>query len=481
MSQLLSKLPVGAKIKDPDSTFNGVPVVWVVGEHGHYGSGQTVLISEKVLQFMAFDAIEASGGASGRNSYGNANYPVSNIDQWLNSDGAASAWFLAQHTRDRAPSNANVRNNYNEYDNKPGFLNGFSTKFKNALIAASLPYKQPDNEGGTAITVFRKVFLPSAEEIGGSVNSEGSTIEYFGAGVAGAYPTSQAVANAEYSNSSYIATSVMAYYWLRTCYNDYTGYVQKCGSSAPSPYYNYGNSSYLTTYSYNGTYQGVRPLVNLDSSIKVSDTADSDGVYEIIWNTAPTMEDIPALGEQKITPFNILYSVNDIDGDSLTVTATLNGSAIYTKSNVSSGSTGNIQITKTMLDNYGVVGTNTVKVTVSDGIASVSKSTTFERNQTELIVQGSEIMSYDEMPIEMGVRLVANVPDGASMYVFCCNNGNDINPTWEDCTEETLNREMHTFTNTSKTADKWGVNIRIVIQKGTATEKATISGFGGVV
>ena len=63
MSQLLSKLPVGAKIKDPDSTFNGVPVIWLVGEHGHYGSGQTVLISEKVLQFMPFDAKEASGGA----------------------------------------------------------------------------------------------------------------------------------------------------------------------------------------------------------------------------------------------------------------------------------------------------------------------------------------------------------------------------------------------------------------------------------
>ena len=482
MSQLLSELPVGAKIKDPDSTFNGVPVVWLVGEHGHYGSGQTVLISEKVLQFMPFDAIEASGGASSRNSYGNSNYPVSNIDQWLNSEGAASSWFSAQHTYDQAPSNANVRSNYNEYDNKPGFLNGFSTRFKNALIAASLPYKQPANEGGNVTTVSRKVFLPSAEEIGGSVNSEGSVISYFSAGVAGAYPTSQAVSNAEYSNSSYISTSVMAYYWLRTCYNNYTGYVQKYNTSAPSPYYNvYSNIVYNNTYSFNGTYQGVRPLVNLSSSIQVSDTADSDGVYEIIWNTAPTMEDIPALGEQKNTPFSIAYSVSDIDGDSLTVTATLNGSAIYTKSNVSSGSTGNIQITKTMIDNYGVVGTNTIKVTVSDGIASVSKTTTFERNQTELIVQGAEIISYDEMPKEMGVRLVANVPDGAAMYVFCCNNGNDINPTWEDCTEETLNREMHTFTNASKTAEKWGVNIRIVIQKGTATEKATISGFGGVV
>ncbi len=373
-----------------------------------------------------------------------------------------------------------MRNNYNEYDNKPAFLNGFSTEFKNALIAASLTYKQPAYEGGTKITVSRKVFLPSAEEIGGSVNSEGSVISYFNKGVAGAYPTSQAVANAEYSNNSYISTTVMAYYWLRTCYNNYTGYVQKYNISAPSPYY---STTYSNTYtkSYNGTYQGVRPLVNLDSSIKISDEADSDGVYEIIWNTKPTIEDIPSLGEKRITPFNIAYTANDIDDDPLTVTATLNGNVIYTRSNVSSGSTNNIQITKTMIDNYGVEGTNTVEVTVPDGIESVSKTTTFERNQTELTIQGNEILSYDEMPKEMGIRLVSNVPNGATMYVFCCNNANDTNPTWEECTQEVSNGEMHTFTNTLKTAEKWGVNIKIVIQKGTASENATISGFGGVV
>lgn len=224
--------------------------------------------------------------------------------------------------------------------------------------------------------------------------------------------------------------------------------------------------------------RGTLPIGNAE---KMPGSTSSDGVYEIIWNTKPTIEDIPSLGEKRITPFNIIYTVNDVDGDLLTVTATLNGKIIYTRSDVLSGITNNIQITKTMLDNYGVVGTNTVKVTVSDGIESVSKTTTFERTQTELTIQGNEILNYDEMPKEMGIRLVSNVPNGATMYVFCCNNANDTNPTWEECTQEVSNGEMHTFTNTSKTAEKWGVNIKIVIQKGTASENATISGFGGVV
>lgn len=281
-SMKLSDLSVGTKVMDENSTFNGVPVIWLVGEHGHYGDGQTVLISEKVLQFMSFDAKETSGGATYRNTNGNSNYPVSNIDQWLNSDGEAGSWFSAQHAYDQAPSNANVKNNYNEYDNKPAFLNGFSTKFKNALIDANLPYKQPACEGGNATTISRKVFLPSAEEIGGSVNSEGSIIEYFSAGVAGAYPTSQAVANAEYSNGSYISTSVMAYYWLRTSYNNYVGYVQKYNTSAPSPYYYFTFNIDPCTYLYSGILQGVRPLANIDSSITVSDTPNEDGVYLMV-------------------------------------------------------------------------------------------------------------------------------------------------------------------------------------------------------
>ncbi len=471
MSKELSSLPVGTKIKDKNTLFNGVPIIWIVGEHGHYGAGKTVLISEKVLQFMCFDAKE-SGGSSNRKNYGNNNYEKSNIDQWLNSDAGAGQWWSSTHSYDQAPSNSNVGNNYNEYDAKVGFLNGFSNEFKAKLQSVSIPYKYPSTEGGSLTNLSRKVFLASAEEIGTSRNGEGSIISYFSTGTSGAYPTTQAVANSEYSSSTYVNVSKYARFWLRSWYEeDYNVCVQNNSASA----------SLNGDFAYYGYSHGVRPLVNLPSTIKLSDSADTDGAYEIIWNTAPTIADIPAKGEQKTTPFNIAYTASDVDGDVLSVSATLNGHAIYSKNNVVSGTAENIQITKAIIDSYGVNGTNTIVVSVYDGSVSVSKSTTFTRSQTDLTVQGAAALSCDEMPEEIGIKLVADVPDGATMFVFCCNNGNDTNPIWEDCTQEVINGEMYTFTNKTKTATKWGVNIKVVIQKGTATEEISVGGFGGVV
>lgn len=51
----------------------------------------------------------------------------------------------------------------------------------------------------------------------------------------------------------------------------------------------------------------------------------------------------------------------------------------------------------------------------------------------------------------------------ASIKVFATNNGFDASPTWEDITTAVLTRNSYAFTNTTKTAGKFGVNIRIEI------------------
>ncbi|WP_276913459.1 hypothetical protein [Aneurinibacillus aneurinilyticus] len=35
------------------------------------------------------------------------------------------------------------------------------------------------------------------------------------------------------------------------------------------------------------------------------------------------------------------------------------------------------------------------------------------------------------------------------------------------------------FTNTKKTAEQWGVNIRFIFEKGTAASQVIVNGFGG--
>ncbi|MFT4413177.1 hypothetical protein ACLM5H_04875 [Fredinandcohnia humi] len=51
----------------------------------------------------------------------------------------------------------------------------------------------------------------------------------------------------------------------------------------------------------------------------------------------------------------------------------------------------------------------------------------------------------------------------ATLKVEATNNGLDASPTWEDVTEAFINGTYHRFTNTSKTATEWAVDVRVTI------------------
>ena len=85
----LASLADGAKIKF--GSIYGKPIIWRVIGQNHYGSGQVSIQTENIIKLACFDAIEGSNSDSNRKSYGNNNYAVSNIRQWLNSDAVAGA------------------------------------------------------------------------------------------------------------------------------------------------------------------------------------------------------------------------------------------------------------------------------------------------------------------------------------------------------------------------------------------------------
>ena len=139
MSKTLGSLPIGALIKDVETTFLGVPIVWKKADSNHadYPVNSTTLITEKIIARKASDAKEPNNTNSGRKSYGNNKYSVSNIDQWLNSEAAAGQWYTARHEADQAPDSMSVVSS-NPYSSIAGFLNGFSDGFKKALLDTTL-------------------------------------------------------------------------------------------------------------------------------------------------------------------------------------------------------------------------------------------------------------------------------------------------------------------------------------------------------
>lgn len=281
MAKALNSLAVGALVKDTGTLYNGKPIVWKIADKGHSGfpSGAVTLITEKIISLKAFDAIESGNSDGNRRSYGNNRWIYSNIRQWLNSAAAAGAWYAAQHSADAAPTNANVWSNYNEYDGEAGFLAGFSANFRAALLSTSRTVGKASVDGGGTETCTDKVFLATCTEVGltGDVTA-GSKLALFSDDASRlAYPTAECVSKSEYTSTS-LATSKAWYWWLADAYASRSYYVRNV-SSAGTP----NNSN-----AYDGNH-GVRPLCNLSSSILVSDTADSDGAYTIIWNQAPTV------------------------------------------------------------------------------------------------------------------------------------------------------------------------------------------------
>ena len=273
MSQSISALPVRAKVKDTSTTYYGVPIIWEIGDKNHagYPANSVTLVAANILKLACFDAKESGNGDSSRRNYGNNRYSLSNLRQWLNKSG--SPWYQAQHGADAAPTNANVWDGYNEYDDEAGFLTGFSAQMLAAILNTTLTVAKASVDGGGSETVTDKVFLLSKAEVGlGAENgvSEGSTLAMFSDNSSRqCRPTAQAVSNSEYKTSS-LSASQYWYYYLRS--------PNASGSNDVRSVYSDGTLDYISAYDGNS---GVRPALYLKSDISVSLDGDDESTIEV--------------------------------------------------------------------------------------------------------------------------------------------------------------------------------------------------------
>ena len=324
MAQLLSNLPVGAKVKFGKYSVNGEPaqsITWLIVAKNHdgtpaYPTNSCTLLTEKLIDMRAFDAREVGS------DHGSSNYSVSNIDQWLNSDAKGGEWFVAKHSFDNAPTNDNVGNGTG-YAHRPGFLNAFSNVEKNNILTTNIRVRGGDGSED----IIRKVFLPSTTELGTYVApdaiKEGAKWAYFKTILSETSLTEQAFQNS-LSTSKPSSVETLHYWWTRSrAYSDSTRIVYK------------GHSSETVAYPCDSGDVGVRPALNLSSSVKVTDTTDGENCYTVLLNSAPP-------NPQSLTPPSVIYGGKsnlitwstsiDLDGDIVTyqLECSLNGGA-YTQ------------------------------------------------------------------------------------------------------------------------------------------------------
>lgn len=439
--------------------------------HADYPSGAITLITDKIVMVGAFDAKEPSNSNADRKNYGNNRYIHSNILQWLNSNAAAGKWYSAKHSVDAPPTTA-ACNGYNGYDTQAGFLAMLDDNFVAALMDTTVTVaKNTVTDGGNYETIASKMFLASTTEVGLENENgiaEGSKLALFNGNTSRlAYPTAQCVTNTNYTNSSFNASAAW-YWWLRTP-NSRNSY------DAHHIYLSGVLSSLIAC----DGYGGVRPLCNLLSSILVSDTTNSRGNYEFLWNQPPAISgpdrNLGTFGETFSAPS---YSVTDPESDVCNVVERLDGATLRTFTAVL-GSTYSAGITDLAWRKV-LNGVHTLTVTAEDSEANTSVRTfTFTKAVSEMEARTTEIFPADARPAKLLINAQAKLPSGAVLTVEVCNNANDSSPTWEDVTNAVNTGEIYMFTNKSKTAAEWGVQLRFSGSRGTSGEACSLSGIGG--
>lgn len=125
-------------------------------------------------------------------------------------------------------------------------------------------------------------------------------------------------------------------------------------------------------------------------------------------------------------------------------------------------------------------GVHSLRIEAADGNAALSvRIYTFQKHETKIKFELQAIFETDARPSKILVTPSWQI-DGASVKIMACNNALDAVPTWEDITAQVMINRLYNFTNETKTAAKWGINISFEIEKYPEYQgEVSIRGFGG--
>lgn len=198
----------------------------------------------------------------------------------------------------------------------------------------------------------------------------------------------------------------------------------------------------------------------------------------IINNVAPEISGTDTNLGTKNSGFTHTYTVTDNENDPTTVEERLDGELIRSYV-VALGDTNTLTITDDMVLELSN-GAHTVTVKATDSFGNYAMRTyTFTKSVGSFSIKNKEPYASDALPTRIRIYVDRKIPDKSTFKVLICNNGFDNNPTWEDATEAIVNGRVYVFENKTKTADKWGVIIKVNVTRGQGEGSCYVSSIRG--
>lgn len=257
-----------------------------------------------------------------------------------------------------------------------------------------------------------------------------------------------------------------------------TGYIleQKINGNSWTQVYK-GSNTY-TTISVNSSWNTVqyRACAYRDTN-RTSDYVTSD-IRTVIHNTNPVISGSDGDLGTKTAEFSQTYTVTQADSIQLSVEESIDNVIIRTYT-TTLNTINAIQITNgTWLGLLS--GTHSIKIKITDAYGQSSvRNYTFKKTFTGIDITNSIAYPSTTLPTKIKISVDRYIAEGSSFTVYACNNGFDSSPNWEDCTQSVINESAYTFNNTITTYGTYGVKVRVVVGKGTASQTSYINSIGG--
>lgn len=195
-------------------------------------------------------------------------------------------------------------------------------------------------------------------------------------------------------------------------------------------------------------------------------------------NSAPIISGQDADLGLQTGSFAETYTVTDVEGDNVVVTEYIDGKQIRSYQ----ATLGQQETVELSRENWLVLtnGAHQLRVEAVDGnFATSVRVWNFSKMETVIAFQFVQPEETDARATKVLITPTWRI-EGAVAKVEACNNAFDAVPTWEDITAQVAINRVYNFTNETKTAEKWGVNVRFTITKNEGYEgEVSISGFGG--
>lgn len=260
----LYDLPLGARIRDYSCSIH-----FLVAAHDHPGYSGTTLVTDGIIGQGCFDAMEPASPHRPHRDWGNNDYRLSTLRQWLNAED--QIWFSPSHVADAPPVPEHCWDGDSPYAGRAGFLYPFSPTFRQAIQTVSV---KTACRKGRLETDSARVFLLSRTEVGLGDESgcaEGRPLPLFSDfRFRLAAPAPEAFAAATYTPFAFASGRPWCW-WLRTPY-----VTRMCRARLV-----YSDGMLTSNYTACGAV-GIRPALVLRGELKVSALPGLPRYYSII-------------------------------------------------------------------------------------------------------------------------------------------------------------------------------------------------------